>query len=129
MLSKDIVHTAIRKRLKSLSLIGRKWRYIMGINLGNFFIKKPLRWAFSQAFGSKAKVWFDSNVSGVIDIAMASGIFNYETAVSKFLDGNFVDGLLKQASSNLGIPKKYEGVARDFIKSEIEKQIKAQFNK
>ena len=46
-----------------------------------------------------------------------------------YLEGNFVDGLLKQASTNLGIPKKYEGVAKDYIKSEIEKQIKAQFNK
>jgi hypothetical protein len=101
----------------------------MGLNLGNFFIKKPLRWAFSQAFGSKAKVWFDSNVGGVIDIAMATGIFNYETAIEKFLDGNFIDGLLKQATASLGIPKKYEGVAKDYIKSEIEKQIKAQFNK
>ena len=101
----------------------------MGLNLGNFFIKKPLRWAFSQVFGSKAKSWFDSNVSGVIDIAVATGIFNYETAVEKFLDGNFVDGLLKQASTSVGIPKKYEGVAKDFIKSEIEKQIKAKFNK
>ena len=44
----------------------------MGLNLGNFFIKKPLRWAFSQAFGSKAKVWFDSNVGGVIDIVNSS---------------------------------------------------------
>ena len=101
----------------------------MGFNLGNFFIKKPLRWAFSQAFGSKAKVWFDSNVAGVIDIAMSTGIFNYDSAVEKFLEGNFVDGLLKQASTNLGIPKKFEGVAKDYIKSEIEKQIKAQFNK
>ena len=101
----------------------------MGFNLGNFFIKKPLRWAFSQAFGSKAKVWFDSNVAGVIDIAMSTGIFNYDSAVEKFLEGNFVYGLLKQASTSLGIPKKYEGVAKDYIKSEIEKQIKAQFNK
>jgi hypothetical protein len=101
----------------------------MGLNLGNFFIKKPLRWAFSQAFGSKSKVWFDSNVAGVIDIAMSTGIFSYEAAVEKFLEGNFVDGLLKQATTNLGIPKKFEGVARDYIKSEIEKQIKAQFNK
>ena len=75
----------------------------MGLNLGNFFIKKPLRWAFSQVFGSKAKFWFDSNVSGVIDIAMATGIFNYETAVEKFLDGNFVDGLLKQDSTSVFI--------------------------
>ena len=44
----------------------------MGLNLGNFFIKKPLRWAFSQAFGSKSKVWFDSNVAGVIDIAVST---------------------------------------------------------
>lgn len=94
-----------------------------GINLGNFFIKKPLRWAFSQAFGSKMKVWFDDNVSGVIDAALASGIFTPETAVLKFIEGNFVDGLFKQAVSSLGIPKQYQGFAKEYIEQEIKKQI------
>ena len=94
-----------------------------GINLGNLLIKKPLRWAFSQAFGSKMKVWFDDNVSGVIDAALVSGIFTPETAILKFVDGKFVDGLFKQAVSNLGIPKQYQSFAKEYIEQEIKKQI------
>lgn len=101
----------------------------MGLNLGNFFIKKPLRWAFSQAFGSKTKNWFDSNVGPAIDVAISTGFFTYDIAITKFLEGDFVDNLLKQAVSTVNIPKNYEGVAKDYIKSEIEKIIKEKLPK
>lgn len=96
----------------------------MKIDLGNFFIKKPLRWAFSQAFGSKTKSWFDDNIAPAIDLAVSTGFFSYEIAVMKFLNDDFLDNMLKQAVPNLQIPKNYEGVARDFVKSEIEKFLK-----
>lgn len=101
----------------------------MRLNLGNFLIKKPLRWAFSQAFGSKTKTWFDGNVGPAIDLALSTGIFSYEIAIAKFLDNEFVDNLLKQVTTNVGIPKNYEGVAKDFLKSEIEKILKEKFSK
>ena len=96
----------------------------MRLDLGNFFIKKPLRWAFSQAFGKKTTVWFDKNVSPAIDLAISTGFFSYEIAALKFLDSDFIDNLLKDAVSNVEIPKKYESIAKDYIKEEIQKILK-----
>lgn len=98
-----------------------------GLNLGNFFIKKPLRWAFSQAFGSKMKVWFDENVSVVIDAALLSGYFDPTTAILKFTDGDYVDKLLHQVVGDLNIPKQYQGFAKDYVKDKIKEQIENSF--
>ena len=98
-----------------------------GLNLGNFLIKKPLRWAFSQAFGSKMKVWFDENVSIVIDAALLSGVFDPTTAILKFTDGEFIDKILGQAIGDLNIPKKYQGFAKDYVKDKIKEQIENSF--
>ena len=98
------------------------------INLGNFFIKKPLRWAFSQAFGSKMKTWFDDNASPAIDIAISSGFFNPATAVLKFVDGDFANNLVVKVIEELQIPKQYESIAKDYIKDEIKKQIDKGFS-
>jgi hypothetical protein len=100
----------------------------MGINIGNFIIKKPLRWAFSQAFGSKMKVWFDENVSVAIDVAIGSGFYNPASAILKFVDGDFANNLVTKVIEELNIPKQYQGVAKDYIKDEIKKQIDKGFS-
>ena len=94
------------------------------INLGDALVKKPLRWMFSQLFGSKTKNYFDENIAPVIDAATISGTLTTEGALDLFLNSDFIDRILKQATSSIGIDKKYEAVARDFIKKEIEKQLK-----
>ena len=76
-----------------------------GLNLGNFLIKKPLRWAFSQAFGSKMKVWFDDNVSIVIDAALMSGLLDPTAAILKYTDNEFIDKILGQAIGDLNTQK------------------------
>ena len=98
-----------------------------GLNLGNFLIKKPLRWAFSQAFGSKMKVWFDDNISVVIDAALLSGLLDPATAILKFTDKEFIDKILGQAIGDLEIPKKYQGLAKDYVKDKIKEQIENSF--
>jgi hypothetical protein len=97
------------------------------LNLGNFLIKKPLRWAFSQAFGSKMKNWFDDNASPVIDIAISSGVFDPASAVLKFVDGDFANNLVVKVIDELQIPKQYHSIAKDYVKDEIKKQIEKGF--
>lgn len=99
----------------------------MGLNLGNFLIKKPLRWAFSQAFGSKMKVWFDDNVAIVIDAALSSGIFDPATAIIEFVDGNFADNIISKATEELNIPRQYQGFAREYIKNRIKEKVEETF--
>jgi len=99
-----------------------------GLNLGNFLIKKPLRWAFSQAFGSKMKVWFDDNVSVIIDAALMSGMFDPTSAILKFTDNEFIEKLLGQVVGDLNIPKQYQGLAKDYVKDKIKEQIKNSFD-
>ena len=99
----------------------------LGLNLGNFFIKKPLRWAFSQAFGSKMKDWFDNNVSMVIDAAILSGVFDPTSAVLKFVDGSFLENTMADVIKELNIPKQYQGLAKDYLKDKIKEQIEKGF--
>jgi hypothetical protein len=99
----------------------------LGLNLGNFLFKKPLRWAFSQAFGSKMKDWFDNNIAVAIDLAIASGVFNPASAAIKFIEGDYIDSIFKQAVSELNIPKNYQGLAKDYIKDKVKEQIKKGF--
>jgi hypothetical protein len=96
----------------------------MGFSLGDALVKKPLRWMFSQLFGSKTKKYFDENIAPVIDAATMSGTLSANGAIDLFLGSDFIDKILKQSTSAIGIDKKYEGVARDFLKKEIEKQLK-----
>jgi hypothetical protein len=95
------------------------------INLGDALVKKPLRWMFSQLFGSKTKKYFDENIAPVIDAATVSGTLTANGAINLFLGSDFIDKILKQATSAIGIDKKYEGIARDFLMKEIEKQLKS----
>ena len=101
------------------------------INLGDALLKKPLRWMFSQLFGSKTKKYFDENM-GSVDFynhveyaATVSGTLSANGAINLFLGSDFIDKILKQATSAIGIDKKYEGIARDFLMKEIEKQLKS----
>jgi hypothetical protein len=120
-----------QKRSKLLSTIlswSKKMFKAMGLNLGNFLIKKPLRWAFSQAFGSKIKPWFDENVAIAIDVAIGSGFYNPATAILKFVDGDFTNNLVAKVIQDLSIPKKYESIAKEYIKDEIKKKIEKGFS-
>jgi hypothetical protein len=100
----------------------------LGLNLGNFLIKKPLRWAFSQAFGSKMKDWFDNNLSVVLDAALLSGVFDPTSAIIKFVDNkDFINKALNEVIGELNIPKQYESVAKDYLKDKIKDQIKKTF--
>jgi hypothetical protein len=94
------------------------------INLGDALVKKPIRWMFSQLFGSKTKKYFDENIAPIIDAATVSGTLTTDAAFDLFLGSDFIDKILKQATTTIGIDKKYEGIARDFIKKEIENQLK-----
>jgi hypothetical protein len=100
----------------------------MRLNLGNFFVKKPLRWMFSQLFGSKIKNWFDSNVSLIIDASLASGILNLDGAVSQFLESDFVDKMLKEFVSQFRLPKSYEVFAEEYIREQIKNKINKALN-
>jgi hypothetical protein len=100
----------------------------MGLNLGNFFIKKPLRWAFSQAFGSKMKDWFDNNLAVVLDAALLSGVFDPTSAIVKFVDNtDFINKTMNDVIKELKIPKQYQPIATDYIKDRIKDQIKKTF--
>lgn len=79
---------------------------------------------FSQLFGSKTKKYFDENIAPIIDAATISGTLTTDAAFDLFLGSDFIDKILKQATTTIGIDKKYEGIARDFIKKEIENQLK-----
>lgn len=101
----------------------------MKINLGNFLVKKPLRWMFSQLFGSKIKFWFDDNVSPVIDASLSSGLLDLNNALVQFVEGDFVDKMLSDFINKFKVPKSYEIFAKEYIRQEIKNQIEKSFNK
>lgn len=98
------------------------------IDLGKFLFKKPLRWAFSQTFGSKTKTWFDQNIDPLIDIALMNNLLSFEMAKEQIIDSNFVDSVMEKMLNEVDIPKQYHGFAKDFIKDELRKQLDTRFN-
>ena len=77
------------------------------------------------AFWIENQKYFDENIAPVIDAATVSGTLSANGAINLFLGSDFIDKILKQATSAIGIDKKYEGIARDFLMKEIEKQLKS----
>ena len=104
----------------------------MGFDPNDFFVLRPLRWAFGQTFGSKAKTYFDHDLAPVITAFVEKkGIVSLvvEELMAELTKNGTLTHLVNQLMKDLGVPAKYRPVVVEFIESQAKTLIAATASK
>ena len=99
----------------------------MAFNPYDFFVLRPLRWAFGQTFGSKARTYFDQNLASLVNAAIAanSAGVGAKALVAQLEANGTISHWVDQVIGALKIPAVYRPIVSEFVTAQAEAYITA----